>query len=93
MSILGNYIKQPAEVESYSIDYAEDLGQQDGIASAIVTVTPTGLTIDNSIVVSPRVKVFTSGGVDGVKYKIEVTATTDDGRVLQDEFYIRVKDY
>ena len=38
-------------------------------------------------------RVWVRGGVDRVKYKIEVTVSTMDGRVLQDEFYITIKDY
>lgn len=93
MSVLGTFTKQPAEKESYSIDYADDLVDQDAIASVEVTVTPIGLTIASSLVVGTRVKVLLSGGTDGVKYKITATATTDDGRILQDEFILKIKDY
>ena len=93
MSILGKFTKQPAEKESYSIDYADDLIDADAIASAVVTVTPEGLTLMSSLVVGTRVKVFLEGGMAGVKYKVTATATTDDGRVLQDEFIVSIKDY
>jgi len=93
MSILGKFIKQPAEIESYSIDYKDDLTGQDGISSATVTVFPGGLTIVRHVVVGTRVKVLVSGGVLGAKHKVTVTAETDDGRVLQDEFIVQIKDY
>ncbi|WP_025915798.1 hypothetical protein [Herminiimonas sp. CN] len=93
MTILGTYVKQPAEKESYSIDYADDLIDSDGIASAVVTVEPVDLTIVSSMVVGTRVKVLIEGGTNGVKYKITATATTDDGRILQDEFILKIKDY
>lgn len=93
MSILGNFIKQPAETESYSITYEDDLIGADAIASAVTFVEPLGLTIVTTSVATPRVKVLTSGGTDGVKYKVTVTSTTDDGRILQDEFFIKIKDY
>lgn len=92
MSVLGSFTKQPAEKESYSINYEDDLIGADGIASAVVAVDQVGLTITASVVVSPRVKVFLADGIDGVRYKVTVTATTDDGRVLQDEFIVKVKD-
>lgn len=91
MTILGTFEKQPAEVESYSINYSDDLTENDGIESAVVMVEPPGLVV-TCLVVNPRVKVFTNGGIDRTKYKITVTATTDDGRVLQDEFIIKVRD-
>lgn len=93
MSILGKFTKQPVEKESYSIDYADDLIDADAIASANVVVAPSGLTVVSSLVVGTRVKVFLEGGAVGIKYKVTVTATTDDGRVLQDEFIVTIKDY
>lgn len=93
MSVLGTYTKQPAEVETYSIDYTDDLIEEDTVASAIVAVSPAGLTIDSSTTNSPRVKVGLSGGTVGVRYKTTVTTTTAHGRVLQDEFIVKIKDY
>lgn len=94
MSILGKFTKQPAERESYSIDFVDDLIGADSIASAVVAVLPLGLTIVSSLVIGTRVKVLVEGGgVVGTKHKITVTATTDDGRILQDEFIVTIKDY
>lgn len=94
MSILGRFTKQPAEKESYSVEYADDLVGTDTIASAVVTVTPVGLTIVSSLVIGTRVKVLVeNGGPIGTKHKVSVTATTDDGRVLQDEFIVVIKDF
>lgn len=93
MSILGRFVKQPAERESYSIEYADDLVDQDAIASAVVAVDPVGLTVLNSLVIGTRVKVFLSDGVLGTKHKVTVTVETDDGRVMQDEFFVTIKDY
>lgn len=38
------------------------------------------------------IKVWLSGGRDGIKYKVTVVATTVGGRVKEHDFYIRVKD-
>ena len=93
MSILGKYIKQPGETESYTISYIEDLTEGDGVVSTEVTVSPIGLTLvaTNTDLVS--VRIWVAGGTPGAKYKVEATATTGDGRVLQDEFFITIKDY
>jgi len=94
MSVLGKYIKQPAEVESYTVDYSEDLTSGDGIVLATAAITPTGLVLDAvDYSDSKSVRVWVSDGAVGVKYKVEVTATTGDGRVMQDEFYVTIKDY
>lgn len=93
MSILGKFIKQPVERESYSVDYVEDLNVNDGLATAVVTVLPADLTILSHLIVGTRVKVLLEGGTVGVKYKVTVTVETDDGRILQDEFFVTIKDY
>jgi hypothetical protein len=38
-------------------------------------------------------KVYTSGGTDGVTYKITATVTTTGGRVKQAEIKVKVKEY
>lgn len=94
MSILGRFTKQPAEKESYSIEFADDLVDSDAIASAVSAVSPEGLTVLSTLVIGTRVKVLVSGGGPvGTKHKITVTADTDDGRTLQDEFFVIIKDY
>lgn len=99
MSVLGRYIKQPAEVETYSISYSDDLTSDDSLVSttAVVTGADAALTIDFAVIIeSPpdhRARVKLSGGTVGVKYKVTVTTTTADGRVMQDEFYVTIKDY
>ena len=91
--ILGNFTKQPVDVVDYDIDYSEWLSEGDTIESATVTVAPaTNLVIDSLFVNDPRIKIWVSGGTNGVTYKVTVTATTADGRVKQDEFRVKVKD-
>ena len=90
--ILGSFSKQPVEVLDYDIDCSEWIVSDDVLASAVATVDGTGLTIDSVLVSTPRVKVWLSGGTNGSSHKITVTITTDDGRVKQVEFRVRVKD-
>lgn len=91
--MLGKYIKQPAEVESYMVDYTDDLTQSDGVVSSEVVVHPPGeLVVSTVDTRSDSVRIWLREGVDGNKYKVEVTVTTEDGRVMQDEFIITVKD-
>lgn len=92
MSILGSFVKQPAEADTYTINYAQDLTVGDAIRTSVLTVTPAGLGITPPVLVDTRVRVWISGGANQVKYKITATTTTDDGRVMQDEFYVKVKD-
>jgi len=93
MSVLGTFIKQPAEKESYSIDYSQDLEGDDFIASAVATVSDPALVVQSTICINTIVKVWITGGVAGTKYEVTITATTNDGRIIQDQFYIKLKVY
>jgi hypothetical protein len=100
--ILGRFIKQPAETLDYDIDFTEFLNDGDTLVSSgspavpvplNVVVSPTGLTIGGTYVLSgTTIKQWLSGGTDGIKYKVTLTATSNAGRVKQVEFYVRVKD-
>ena len=93
MSILGTFIKQPADVLDYDIDYRDWLADRsDTLQSATVTAE-TGLTVSSFVIVQGVVKVFLSGGTDGGSYKVTCTATTAGGRVKQAEIRINVKDF
>jgi hypothetical protein len=39
------------------------------------------------------VKVFVSGGVDGVDYKVSATITTAGGRIKQGDFVVKVREF
>ncbi len=90
--MLGTFRKQPVEVIDYDIDYSEWLTTGDNVDSAVVTVAPTGLTVQSVFVNDPRLKIWVSGGTNGTSYKLTVTTTTADGRIKQDEFKVNVKD-
>lgn len=89
---LGSFTKQPVEVVDYDLDYTDWLTAGDNVASAVVTVDIVGLTIDSVLINDPRVKIWISGGTDKITYKLTVTTTTDEGRVKQNEFKVKVKD-
>lgn len=94
MSILGRYTKQPAEVESYTIDYSDDLIDGDTISATTVVVSgnDAALLMQGKSADSTSLRIWLSGGTDRERYKVTATVTTSDGRVLQDEFLISVKD-
>lgn len=93
---LGSFIKQPRERESYTINYAQDLTSGDNLlraASQIEPDAPAGLQIDQLDVFDPRVRFWVVGGEVGISYKITITTTTTDGRILEDEVMIKIKEY
>lgn len=89
---LGSFVKQPIEKTDYDIDFREWMTPGDNVRNAVVVVDPPGLTNTQTVVNDPRVKMWFSGGADGVTYRISVTITTEDGRVKQVEYKIKVKD-
>ena len=98
MAVLATYTQQPADRLDYDVYYASApdgtadwLDTGDSIASVTSAVDVVGLTVTH-VLTSPRVKLWVSGGVAGVAYKITVTVTTTLGRIKQDEMKIRVKD-
>ena len=91
--MLGIKQKRPADVLDFDVDYEDWLTDDDTITTVTTTVSPAGeLVVDSVQVSSPNVKVWVSGGVDGLTYEIEVTAATTGGRVKVECFKIRVKD-
>jgi hypothetical protein len=91
--ILATYTKQPADVLDYDVEYADFLGGVDALSSVTHAVAPSGLTVSLVSIIDTRVKVWVSGGVNGMTYKVTLVATTADGRVKEADFKIRVKDY
>lgn len=101
--ILATFDKQPADTLDYDIDFSAILDDGDTLASTgdpgvptplSVSVSPSGLTITPTFVIGSGkvIKQWISGGTNGIKYKITLTATTNAGRVKQVEFFVRVKD-
>lgn len=101
--IIGKFNKQPAETLDYDIDFTEFLNDGDTLATTgnppvpsplSVTIDNAGMTLGPTFVVGDGkiIKQWLSGGTDGVRYKVTVTATSNAGRVKQVEFVVRVKD-
>lgn len=98
--MLGTFTKQPAEIIDYDVDYTDWLdGTADSVLSATVTIVSslpadaTPLTDLSTYINTQRVKMWMSGGTNGATYKITVKATTTNGRIKEDEFKIKCKDF
>ena len=90
--ILGTFLKQPAETLDYDIDYSQWMVPGDAIGAATATPDGTGLEVVSVFINQQSVKLWVRGGNAGTTYKITITATTDDGRIKQDEIKIKVKE-
>lgn len=97
--ILQKFIKQPADVKDYDIDYSEWLADGDAISTYEAVVECVEGTDDDTLVVDSQsattsvLKTWLSGGTAGCTYKVSVTIVTTGGRTQQDEFKVKVKDY
>lgn len=92
MAILGKFIKQPAEVLDYDIDFGDWFeGRNDTPLSYVVTADP-GIEVDGSARTGNVIKVLLSGGTAGTRYKITTRLTTNAGLVKEAEFYVTVKE-
>lgn len=96
--MLGTIQKQPADQLDYDVDFSKWLPSGDTVTSAIASASTIDgdtapLVVDSVSVTDTVVKAWISGGLDGNTYKVTVTATTAAGRVKEEEFKIRVKEY
>ena len=85
--------KQPADVLDYDVEYGDWLPDGDALSQATALADSTDLSINSVQVIGTMVKVWISGGIDGAQYKVTVTATTNDGRVKEADFTIRVRNF
>ena len=84
--------KQPNEKRRWNIDYADALDTADIIITATSAFTPAGITVVTTHT-DDRVGLAISGGTDGVTYKVTMTVTTtNSNEIIEDEFYVKVKE-
>lgn len=91
--ILGTHEKQPWEVKDYDIDFGQWMAPSDTLQTLSAEVSPSGLVVGDPVNNDPLVKLWVSSGVDGIKYKVTLKATTTDGRKEESEFYVKVKEH
>lgn len=103
---MKTFTKQPADVLGYDIDFTAWFAQipDDFLESATCSVvsatdgSPSGLTIQSIVLVNDTTgvartaKVWLSGGLDAVTYKLQLLATTHDSRVKDVDFQMKVKE-
>jgi hypothetical protein len=96
MAILAKFEKQPEDIQDFDIDFSEWLAARNDTAvgpGGLVITADAGITIVASTLSNGVVKIFTSGGTDGVTYKLTARVTTAGNRVKTAEIKVKVKDY
>lgn len=84
--------KRPGEVVDYDFDFTDQLAIGDTVASATVSVLPSGLTLNTKVVATPIVKQWVAGGTAGVRYQLKCEAVTAGGRTHVEYMVIPVAD-
>ena len=102
--LLGKLVQQPIERQNYFVKYGEYLQEGELLVSVVGTFTlegelPNPLMVDDFTLIGPvimtgsaDVEFWLEGGLDGMVYKLEFTATTNFGNVKQDEFKVKIKE-
>jgi hypothetical protein len=87
------FYKQPADQLDYDLDFSDWITEGDTITGAVaVSSVPAELVIQSVSVSEQIVKVWATGGETGSTYQVTVTVTTDQGRIKELDFKIRVKE-
>lgn len=88
--MLGTVRKRPDDMLDYDVTFERWLSDGDTITDATAIADPVGVIIDRVEIFGDVVKVWISGGEVGASHKINVTATTTQGRVKEVTFNLRV---
>lgn len=92
MAILAKFVKQPLEVQDYDVSFVDWLAAFPDTATSHTVSADTGITLGTTSLTDGIVKVWLSGGTDGVAYKVTVSIVTAGNRVKEDEIIIKIKE-
>lgn len=88
--MLGSVRKRPDDQLDYDVTFERWLSDGDTVSDATAFADPVGVSIDRVEIFGVVVKVWISGGESGASHKINVTATTAQGRVKEVTFNLRI---
>lgn len=86
--IMPLWIKDPGDVEDYTLDFSNHLAEDDEIVAVGFTVTNDELSVVSSNFTDTTAQVWLSGGVAGISYGVTCHITTDRGRQHDRSFRI-----
>lgn len=88
--IRDTFVQRLETRKDYDFDWTDFLGV-DTISTAAVTCEPLGLTIEAPQVISPKVKVFISGGLLGSDYLVKCKITSAAGLIDILDFWLQIR--
>lgn len=92
MAVIARYTPQPNDNLDYDVRYDDFLSDGDSVSYGTASVSPSGLTVNAPLAVGNSLKLWVSGGVAGVKYKVTVRMFSTLGREKEDEIIFKVKE-
>ena len=96
---MDKYEKQVADVQDYDLSYVDWLADLNDTALSLISTSITGSDAAATIaapvpsMAAGVVKVWVTGGTDGVAYKITALILTVAGRKKEHEIMVKVKDH
>lgn len=92
---LHTFIKQPREYLDLDFDFTDWLKDHpsDSLNKVEYFVEPLGLVVDHPVVMGNIVKVPYQAGLDNTTYKITLVVSTNEGRIVEFDFRMWVKDF
>lgn len=85
------FAKQPAEMVEIGIDFTNRFPTGVSLAGHTAACSTAGIVVDSRIS-GMQVLATVAGGVDRTRYKIEFSASGDDGSVRHGEIMLEVRD-
>jgi len=98
---MDSFSKQPDEILDYDVDLTEWVTVGDTVNGTEVSVdgsayavnhVSAGISISITNAATSVPKLWVSGGVDGIVYKISVQVSTNSGRLKEVDFKMKIKD-
>jgi len=86
------FVKRPAEVKDYDVDFSIWLEDGDTIDTATAAIDGGTAVIDQTEFSETSVKVWISGGADGDSAVVTTTVVTANGITKQFAFRLRVSE-
>lgn len=84
--------KYAPEILDIGFDLAPELGNGETISSCTATVSPVGLTLSGSVVISGTiVKQRVTGGTAGDRYTVRFLATLSTGQKIVQDYNLNVE--
>lgn len=87
--------KQPSEILDFDIECRKRMDSEDAISTVNASISgpDQGMALERVSHYDDTIaKVYVSGGTNNVTYKITLLVTTRNGRTIETEFLVHVKD-